>query len=63
MAAWQPGLALDSPGARVATLSLAVARPAGGSGLRPAPPLLQTPLCRQLELHKCSSPRADIKRG
>lgn len=37
MAAWQPGLALDSPGAWVATRSRAVPRPPRGHRLRLAP--------------------------
>lgn len=55
MAAWQPGPALHSPGARVATLSPAVARPAGDSSLGLDPPTPQPWLCRQLELYKCSN--------
>lgn len=57
MAAWQPGLALDSPGAWVATRSHAVPRPASGSawlllpGWSLAPSMPRTPLCRQLELY------------
>lgn len=65
MAAWQLDLAPASPGAPVASLSPAIPGPARGCRLSlaspprmgSAPPTLQTPLCRQLELNKCSNYR------